>query len=230
VRKLANRRRSRSSRGMSSTAKTDMPRSGRPSSAHARAVRSAWRRSLSTVSEPPRMRSVAAAGGCSFRNRLRCSIRSLGTRTGLVSPLRTVLLPDGLGQGCTGLFGPRSRCTGTRVRPSQAWNPRLQAGEDVNEALSSQCHHPAQANGQRSPCPRQGGPCHARAIPVPSPDELRAGGNAYRARYRQVLVGTGAYDWTTGGPTTFLHVDDMAQTAGTLHPGVEYTLATRHGP
>jgi len=25
-------------------------------------------------------------------------------------------------------------------------------------------------------------------------------------------------------------VDDMAQTAGTLHPGVEYTLATRHGP
>ena len=33
------------------------------------------------------------------------------------------------------------------------------------------------------------------------------------------------YDGTTGGPTTFLYLDDMAEPAGTLHPGVEYTLA-----
>jgi hypothetical protein len=95
ARKLVNRRRSRSSSGMSRTAKTDMPKSGRPSSAQARVVRSAWRRSLPTVSGPPRTRSVTAAGASSFRNRVRCSIRSPGPRTGLVSPPRTVLLPAG---------------------------------------------------------------------------------------------------------------------------------------
>ena len=105
-----NRRRSRSSSGMSSTAKTDIPRSGRPSSARARAVRPAWRRSLSTVSGPPRMRGVAAAGGCSFRSRARCSIRSTGTRSGLVSPLRTVLLPAGLGLAACPSHGASLRC------------------------------------------------------------------------------------------------------------------------
>jgi hypothetical protein len=36
------------------------------------------------------MMSVAATSGCSTRNRVRCSIRSPGTRTGFVSTLRTV--------------------------------------------------------------------------------------------------------------------------------------------
>src|ERR1039458_9913319 len=61
VRKLVNRRRSRSSSDMSSTAKTEMPRSGPPSSAHARAVRSAWRRSLPTVSGPRSPAVVASS-------------------------------------------------------------------------------------------------------------------------------------------------------------------------
>ena len=41
------------------------------------------------------MSGVAAAGGCSFHSRARCSIRSTGTRSGLVSPLRTVLFQPG---------------------------------------------------------------------------------------------------------------------------------------
>jgi hypothetical protein len=37
--------------------------------------------------------------------------------------------------------------------------------------------------------------------------------------------GTPVYDGTMGAPATFLYVDDMPLTAGTLHSGVEYTLA-----
>lgn len=46
--------------------------------------------------------------------------------------------------------------------------------------------------------------------------------------YRVLITapdGSTVYDGTTGGPTTFLDLDDLAQTAGTLHPGVEYTLS-----
>ena len=56
------------------------------------------------------MRGVAAAGGCSFRSRARCSIRSTGTRSGLVSPLRTVLLPAGLGLAACPSHGASLRC------------------------------------------------------------------------------------------------------------------------
>ena len=64
-----------------------MPSSGCPSSDQARAVRCTWLRSLSAVSRPPRMTSVVASGGCSPRNRGRCSIRFPGTHQGRASSL-----------------------------------------------------------------------------------------------------------------------------------------------
>ena len=71
---------SNTSNGRSTTANTEIPNSGCPSSAHARAVRNAWRRSLSIESRPPRTTTAASAGGSSPRNRPRCSMRPATAR------------------------------------------------------------------------------------------------------------------------------------------------------